>query len=363
MAQNEEILIQKKLEPHKILEKDIILISHQKDFDGIGSAAIAKIAFGSKISRIIFSDFGGDAALELSEELKKILPQNSAIMFVDISLNENAADIYDKLLETLKSKNNLIVWLDHHPLGEKARKVLEKHADLAVAGEQKICGAEVFANNIIEPLGLSNKNIKIIEEMAHASDFNLSGQKYDDKLKKISEAIASYLDEKDRKAMQSGLIEITNTVANDAENFEKNNLIRERAEYYEKKQKELKEELAKHIYVVGNKIKAVVGFNVSGSLQTNDGCNFLFENAKDAEIAVYVKLNLGTVHFRRRDSSVIDLSIIAQRLDGNGHPPASAGKVPEAFKNIKEEKEMREFAKYLGTLVSEIYEKSKIAKP
>ncbi|MGC8582079.1 MAG: hypothetical protein ACP5MW_07065, partial [Thermoplasmata archaeon] len=67
---SEQVFIAK-IEPSYVFKKEkIFFISHLKDFDGIGSAAIAKIAFGNKLERTIFSDFGKNAAEELKGELE-----------------------------------------------------------------------------------------------------------------------------------------------------------------------------------------------------------------------------------------------------------------------------------------------------
>ncbi|MGC8730622.1 MAG: DHH family phosphoesterase [Candidatus Micrarchaeia archaeon] len=368
---SEQVFIAK-IEPSYVFKKEkIFFISHLKDFDGIGSAAIAKIAFGNKLERTIFSDFGKNAAEELKGELEKDIPKNSIVMFVDISMNEDAAEIYKELFKKLKESNNLIVWLDHHPIGPQAKRVLEDYADFAIGGEQKICGAEVLLKYIIEPneqfINLTNEKIgKInkIGEMAHISDFALRGTPYDKELDEATYAIASYLDDGDRTGMQEGLNKIAEIIAENVEEFDKDEFIVERSALYKKKQTELKEELKSNSYLIGNKIKAIVGFNFSGSLQTNDGCSFLLgldkAQKEGAKLAVYVKLKLGSVHLRSIDKA-IDTSILAKKFGGNGHPPASAFPIPGEFKNIRSPEDMKRFAEYLEKEISETYEKLRVA--
>jgi oligoribonuclease NrnB/cAMP/cGMP phosphodiesterase (DHH superfamily) len=366
---SEQVFIAK-IEPSHIFKKEkILLISHLKDFDGVGSAAIAKIAFGNKLERTIFSDFGKNAAEELKGELEKDIPKNSVVMFVDISMNEDAAEIYKELFKKLKEGNNLIVWLDHHPIGPNAKRVLDDYADFAIGGEQKICGAEVLLKYIIEPneqfINLTNEKIgKInkIGEMAHISDFALRGTPYDKKLDEASYAISSYLD--DKTGMQEGLNKIAEAIAKNVDEFDKDEFIEDRATLYKNKQTELKEELKSNSYLIGNKIKAIVGFNFSGSLQTNDGCSFLLgldkAQKEGAKLAVYVKLGLGSVHLRSTDKA-IDTSILAQKFGGNGHPPASAFPIPVEFRNIRSPEDMKRFAEYLEKEISETYEKLRVA--
>ncbi|MGC8652176.1 MAG: DHH family phosphoesterase [Candidatus Micrarchaeia archaeon] len=341
-------------------KKKIILVTHLKDVDGIGSAAMALGAFNPE--RIIFSDYGKEPALELSQDFLEV-PENRVVMFVDIGLSEDASDVYNDLFGKLKNNGNKIIWLDHHPVQDKATHVLENLADFAIAGEQKVCGAELLYEEVIKPLGFSSAKMETIKEMAHISDFNISGTPFDEKLGKATEAIASYLD--DRTGMQEGLLKISKAIENDPINFDNDRFVSERAEIYELVQKQLKDELASNTYVVGNEnFKAIIGFNTAGSLQSSDGCYFLLglEKAKDenASIAIYVKAKLGTCHMRVNDES-IDTLPLARALNGNGHPAASAFPVPEDF-TISSREDMERFAKFLGKRIKEAYRTEDKAK-
>ena len=333
--------------------KRIILVTHLKDIDGVSSAAIAVSSLSPE--KVIFSDYGRVPALELLKDFPGS-QKGMAIIFTDISLSEDASDVYKELFGKLKSDGDIIIWLDHHPTQEKAVHVLQDFADFAVAGEQNMCGAELLYEEIIKPLGLSSTKIETIKEMAHISDFNISGTPFDEKLRKATKAISSYLD--DRTGIQEGLLRISKAIENDPNNFDRDSFVSERAQIYERAQKRLKDELANNTYIVGNDIvKAIVGFNTAGSLQSNDGCYFLLELDKarngNANTAIYVKVKLGTCHIRVSNKS-IDTLLLAQALNGNGHPAASAFPIPKDFV-IDSKEGMRKFADFIDGKIKEIY--------
>ncbi|MGC8687756.1 MAG: DHH family phosphoesterase [Candidatus Micrarchaeia archaeon] len=348
--------------------KDIVSVTHLKDVDGISSAAILKHVFGSRVKEVIFSDFEKKAIEESLAIIKKVNPVNSVVIFSDLSFGEAELATYKQIFETLKQGNNIIVWLDHHPISSSSvMQFLVEHADYVIAGENKdYCGAELVAEHIAKALGKYDQEVERIAYVAHISDFNLRNKDpiVDKKLDKVSMAIASYLD--DNTGIQEGLFKMVEAFVADPYDFDKNEFIQEKARLYEEKQNVLKSELKDNSYVIDfNGHKAVIGFNYSGSLQTNDGCSFLLNlpNAAGAEMAIYVKAQRGTGHIRVIDKSEIDSVPFAQSMGGNGHPHASAFGLPkqvdknklQSSNDIERRDEQEKFAKSMQILLSEFY--------
>jgi len=147
-----------------------------------------------------------------------------------------------------------------------------------------------------------------------------------------------------------GLLKIAEAVAKDPNNYDADEFIKERATLYEEKQKSLKEELGKNTYIINLKGHTiVVGFNFSGSLETNDACDYLFSLAatsgRKADMALYVKVDRGTGHNRVADNSNINSVPLAQIFGGNGHPKASAFPIPGDLLNELRDPKMKEVAK------------------
>jgi len=310
--------------------RDIIVVTHQKDMDGMCSAAIAIDLFGSRISRVMFSDFELPAIEKLSHMIEGGNFKNSVILFSDLSFNDSAIGIYSYIFSLLKHGNNYIVWLDHHPISDKVGALLADNADYLVVGENKdFCGAELVAEYIAKPLKKYSSKIELIAHIAHISDFALRNTDFDKKLDKASFAIASYLD--DESNMQDGLFKIARAIENDPNDFDNDNFITERSAIYEAMQNKLKEELRNSIRQISfGAHKAFIGFNFSGSLQTNDACNYILSlpESKGAEMVIYVKAARGTCHIRIRNDSEIDSLPLANAMGGNGHSKASAFPVP-----------------------------------
>jgi len=332
-------------------DKNVVVVTHLKDIDGISSAAIAMNVFGEMLSSVVFSDFEVDAIKEANGILNKLNPENSVVIFADLNFNDNAIELYEEAFKMLKANRNIIIWLDHHTIASKnVKELIEKYADYIIAGENKnYCGAELVAEHIAKPLGKYGDKVAKLAKMAHASDFALH-DKDDEKRKKLSYAIAScYLYAKDFREVQAGLLKIAKAVAKDPNNYDNDEFIKERATSYEEKQRPLKEELGKNVHVINlNGHTIVIGFNFSGSLQTNDGCNHLFSLAaasgKKADMALYIKVDRGTGHIRVVDDSNINSVPLAQIFGGNGHPKASAFTIPEDLLNELRNPNMRKEA-------------------
>ncbi|MFP3278958.1 MAG: DHH family phosphoesterase [Candidatus Micrarchaeota archaeon] len=336
-----EISISKTTDMKGLLDnRNVIVVTHLKDIDGIASAAIAMNVFGERLSGVVFSDFEFDAIEKANQILKELSPENSVVIFADLNFNDNAIKLYEETFKMLKAKGNKIIWLDHHTIASNnVKELIEKYADYIIAGENKnYCGAELVAEYIAKLLGKYDDKVAQLAKMAHTSDFALH-DKDDEKRKKLSYAIAScYLYAKDFQEVQACLLKIAEAVAKDPNNYDNDEFIKERATFYEEKQRSLKEELGKNVHVINlNGHTIVIGFNFSGSLQTNDGCNHLFSLAaasgKKADMALYIKVDRGTGHIRVADDSNINSVPLAQIFDGNGHPPASAFPIPKDLLN------------------------------
>jgi|GEM_PF-1411290 len=332
-------------------DKKVVVVTHLKDIDGIASASIAMNVFGEMLSSVVFSDYEVDAIKEANRILNKLNPENSVVIFADLNFNDNAIKLYEEAFRMLKANRNAIIWLDHHTIAsENVKELIEKYADYIIAGENKdYCGAELVAEHIAKPLGKYDEKVAKCAKMAHVSDFALHDEE-DEKRKELSYAIASYLDTKDFQELQEGLLKIAEAVAEDPNNYDNDEFIKERAAFYKEKQKSLKEELGKNINIIDLKGHTiVVGFNFSGSLQTNDGCDYLFSAAaasgRKADMALYVKVDRGTGHNRVADGSNINSVPLAQIFDGNGHPKASAFPIPEDLLNELRDPKMKEEAK------------------
>jgi len=344
--------ISKTTDMKRLLDKrKVVVVTHLKDIDGIASAAIAMNVFGEMLSSVVFSDFEVDAIKEANGILNKLNPENSAVIFADLNFNDSAIELYEEAFRALKANGNIIIWLDHHTIASKnVKELIEKYADYIIAGENKdYCGAELVAEHIAKPLGKYDDKVAKLAKMAHASDFALH-DKEDEKRKELSYAIASYLDTKDFQELQTSLLKIAEAVAKDPNNYDNDEFIKERAAFYKEKQKSLKEELGKNVYIIDLKDHTiVVGFNFSGSLQTNDGCGYLFSvvatSGKKVEMALYVKVDRGTGHIRVADDSNINSVPLAQIFGGNGHPKASAFPIPVYLLNELRDPKMKEVAK------------------
>ena len=288
---------------------DVIALSHSEDLDGIAAATLVRIKYNISHERVMYIDYSTEQLRRASDWVKSMASKATTLFITDLSVNDSKAEMYREIIMSIKSKGGSVIYLDHHPWGEKAQKLVAILCDHAVFGEQKECASEITAKY----LKISGPNIKRLLHMCHLSDNNIKadGEPERAMIKTYSMAITYYntLPEKERLEK---LIWFSDTIA---EGDMDNPILKYDADEFERVSRERTGEMLEGLSFVGNFI--AVGF--AGSVQPTYAASLIFRKA-ERQIAIYINTDACKGSIR---STGRDISGLAKSLGGGGHPCAA----------------------------------------
>lgn len=290
--------------------KNIAVITHGSDIDGIGSAALIKMKYSVDSKNIFFSDLSGTMTRDIIKEVGK-MKRRTILFITDVSPSGNLEN-FEKLLKSIKKKGGHIFWFDHHVWNEDAIIRLTSSCDLAVVGENNsFCATEITRKE----LALNDAFTEEFTKIVHYSDFNLTPKnKRWQKLIKIYTLGISYYNmitrdqfQKRQNALRKVLTTLSKrkffdkSMLNASKTFERLNDTRTRL-------------MLKTLTIRGN---IAIGF--SSEINATYGCGAIIKKAK-TDVGIYVNPDRGKVHLRSVRS---DISKLAEAFGGGGHPHAA----------------------------------------
>ena len=314
--------------------ESLFSISHDKDVDGIASAAIVwRYAISKNLEhRLMLTDYGGfDQAFG-----KVAAMRNSLIVVTDLGMDEPAMNQAMPLLSQAVSQGCRIVWLDHHlwePAAIKSLLSLENNPILKVNPDY--CAAEI-TQKVLMPRDIISQEIATI---AHDTDFNLREIEAASALTDAVSVIRfSALDK--REDITDALTPIVEALAKngiegvwDSEHKRfRNNLLQKQVAYYQKERlKKMKKALIGHCdhSIQGQLVRIV---EIPSGVTTTDLGTFLAmdENLElegqripVADLLITISQG-GMLGFRRGTENVL-CNEAAKLFDGGGHPYAAGG--------------------------------------
>ena len=325
---------ERKSEPNAKKITSLLSISHDKDVDGLASAAIVwRYAKTKNLDfKAILTDYGSFEQV-FSAIAKK---RDTLIIITDLGMDDTIIDIVQKGLTKAISQGCRIVWLDHHQWSDNAIKMILSLGNKPVLKvNHEFCAAEITHKVLLPRDDISTELAKI----AHDTDFNLraieAATALTDAVSVIRfGAIDKKLDVTDSlhpvltKLAESGMSGVWD---NDAHRF-KDSLLNKRVEHYRKeKTKKMRKALAGHSdQVIHGKLVRVV--EIPSGLTSTDIGTFASNqenlNSIDPELKVAdLLLSLsqgGMLGFRRGRDGVL-CNAAAKMFNGGGHPYAAGG--------------------------------------
>ncbi len=106
-------------------------ISHVKDVDGVGAAAIVSAATGAEV---LLSDYSS-----LMDDLKKVPEDVDRFVLCDLGSDNSEAETFVERLRSIASHAS-VTYIDHHFMSEKVRKSLQR-AGVKVVHDEKECSS------------------------------------------------------------------------------------------------------------------------------------------------------------------------------------------------------------------------------
>ena len=309
-------------------------ISHDKDVDGLTSAAIVWRYAKSKglDFSVTLTDYGAFEPVFSSLALRR----DTLIVVSDLGMDETNLDTILSSLTRAINQGCKVVWLDHHHWSKKSIKsvlALPNKPILKINHEH--CAAEI-AHKVLMP---RDEICAELARVAHDTDFNL--REIDgataltdavsvirfgaiDRREEVSDALYPVLS----KLAESGL----NGVWDDATKKFRDSLLEKRVDHYRKeKKKKMKKALQGHCdSVIHERLVRIVEIP-SGVTSTDMGTfaanpENLKINGQSLEVAdLLFMLSQGGMLGIRRGRDTVLCNVIAKQFNGGGHPFAAGG--------------------------------------
>ncbi len=309
-------------------------ISHDKDVDGLSSAAIVWRYAKSKGLEfsVTLTDYGAFEAVFSSVATRR----NTLIVISDLGVDDTTLPLVLPGLTRAVSQGCRVVWLDHHQWSEKAVKTilsLQNKPILRVNHDH--CAAEIV-HKVLMP---RDPICERLAEIAHDTDFNLREIPIANALTDAVSVIRfGAIDRKEDTSdalypLLSQLAEFgINGVWNETIQKFNDQLLQQRVEHYRKdKTKKMRKALAGHCdNIIHDRLVRVVEIP-SGVTSTDMGTfssnpeNLEFDG-KSLQIAdLLLMLSQGGMLGFRRGHETVLCNMAAKLFNGGGHPFAAGG--------------------------------------
>ncbi|MFX1483439.1 MAG: DHH family phosphoesterase [Promethearchaeota archaeon] len=312
----------------------LLSISHDKDVDGIASAAIVWRYAKSKglDFNVLLTDYGAFDQVFANVAKRR----NTLIIVTDLSMDETVMDVVKSGLSQAISNGCRLVWLDHHPWSERAIKTILALGNKTVLKvNHDYCAAEI-AHKVLMP---RDEVCQELAQIAHDTDFNLreiesasaltdavSVIRFGaiDKNEEVTDALLPILSKLAEEGMRG--------VWNQSTHRFNDQLLDKRVDHYRKeKLKKMRKALSHHCdQVIHNKLVRIV--EIPSGLTSTDMGTFASDpsNLKkiDDELKVadlLLSLSQGGMLGFRRGSDGVLCNAAAKLFNGGGHPYAAGG--------------------------------------
>jgi hypothetical protein len=289
--------------------RNIIVISHSSDIDGVGSAALIKMKYRVPTSRIFFTDYAPKSLERVSRDVKAQLSKGTTLFITDLGVNGNALSVFQDMLESVKAAGGEVFWFDHHPWSSGAARKLAHLCKLAVFGENDMyCAAEITRME----LGFKDSFTKNFCRIVHLSDFAITPKAKSDYNTVGTYALSISLYR--MKSHEGNIRSLRHMVDVICSRRLVDNRIRQDADRFRALNDRHVEAMLKDVYL-GRDI--AIGF--AADIQKTYACMKLIEKT-GRDIGVYINLRDRRGHMR---SIRNDCTMLASKFGGGGHPHAS----------------------------------------
>ncbi|MDE1869449.1 MAG: hypothetical protein KGH71_00490 [Candidatus Micrarchaeota archaeon] len=291
--------------------RNIAVLTHSADIDGVGCAALIKIKYNLPSNRLFFSGYAKDDILFAERKMRKLYGKDFVLFITDLSLNDPVIEVWRSIIKRIKAKGGKVFWFDHHPWSKKALDRVAKECEVAIVGEnERYCATEITRME----LGLDTPFINEFTRVVHFSDFNLKPRDARSRnlIKAYALSITSFTKARSKESIQKILRHYADVIS--GRRFTDDKILNE-SKRFEKLNNDRIKKMLKELYFVGKEI--TVGFTTG--VQSTNGCGAIIQ-ATGRDIGIIVDTVAGKGSMRTIKS---DISQFAKNLGGGGHPHAS----------------------------------------
>jgi uncharacterized protein len=284
--------------------KNVVIISHDSDLDGIFSASIGLIRYPQ--ARTFFIDYGAENFKKIGNFINsdhQFSDGKGLIIISDLGLNENVIYTCKSIFNEAKAKDWKIIWVDHHPWSQHSVDSIKPFAEIVLDNSGRKCAAELMYETFLP----GHRIAANLASIAHTMDFFTKDQY----LTPISELIRYYHNFDDLSMRLSNLaLKSSLGILWDIDmQGEYNNyvLLREKA----------KEQVLSAMRVLNVKDLKVAFIHSSPYLQTSLFSEEVFQRTQ-ADLAMFYSEE-GKVSIRRNTERISCKEIAEALPEGGGH--------------------------------------------
>ncbi len=309
-------------------------ISHEKDLDGIASAAIVQRYARQKglLYSVLLTDYNVfGSAFSTVASLK-----NTLIVVTDLGMDVKSLDTVISSLSAAISAGCRVVWLDHHEWPEKCiRAVLSLKNSPVLKIRDDLCASEI-AHRVLMP---DDTISETLAALAHDMDFNLRQNKAAVALTDLVNLLRFFTAES-KQSSTDALMPVLTTLAekglpgiwDEQTGRLKDDLLEKRLQNYRRELlKKMRRALQGHqdANLHGYLVRVV---EIPVGVSTTDMANFLsdpanlqLDNGQLAVADLLVTISPGGMLGFRRGRDEILCNEAARLFNGGGHPYAAGG--------------------------------------
>ena len=314
--------------------KSLLSISHDKDVDGLSSAAIVWRYAKSKNMdfSVMLTDYGS-----FEQVFSKVAKRRDTLVIItDLSVDDSLLDVISDSLSRATSQGCRVVWLDHHRWNDRAVSTIQSLPNSPVLKvNHEYCAAEIAYRVLMPRDAISGELARI----AHDTDFNLREM---DAAVALTDALTTvrFTAMNKKEDVTDAIMPLLTALASDGikglwddeNNRFNDSLLDSRVREYRKARlKKMKKALACHCdQIVNDRLVRIVEMPVG--VTTTDLATFLSDATNlelEGQFLPVADLLLtvsqgGMLGFRRGNESVL-CNVAASLFNGGGHPYAAGG--------------------------------------
>ena len=298
----------------------VTIFSHESDLDGIISASIGMIRYPQ--AKIVFMDYTRESFMKMIKviDFSNNSSENNLYIISDLGLNDNLINSLRDIFDRVRTRENKIIWVDHHPWSANAINELKEIIELVLNSSGNRCAAELMYERFLQ----GNENAEKLASIAHTMDFFTKDQY----LTPISELIKYYLSFNDSDTRLGELsTKISKGILWDLD-MDKD--YKKYMPLYEKeKEYALTELIRKDVMDLD-----VVFVKSSPYLQTSLFAQEIFDITR-ADLAIFYDKS-GKISIRRSNEKIACNEIAENLIDGGGHKFAAGGNIKSGLSNTED---------------------------
>ncbi len=315
--------------------RNIFVLSHASDIDGVGSAALIRMKYGVPLSNILFSEYSEEGIGYAESYLSKRYRKGITLFVTDLGVDASLYRRYLRIIKSVKASGGMVFWFDHHPWEPYAVKSIAALCDEAIVGENpKYCAASITWRR----LGFSDKFTRELVSLINYSDFNKDpgSARHRKLIGTYALSITKYNSSKSRDYRMSRLRHIVQVLGSGRFTDPR---IRKDASAFNALNSARTKSMLRNVILRSD---FAIGF--SKPVQSTSGCVAIIRST-GAQIGIYVDTESWKGHIRCETK---DISLLARVLGGGGHPHASGFPVNyRQFGGLKTSRSRRAYADFI----------------